>query len=68
MKARVDVDHDGNEFGVLELTADDGYHAGTVVMLTIGKDGAPEVSIETSTETETHELMRVHMNDATARW
>jgi hypothetical protein len=63
MDARVDTSY-GQEFGIVELTIDDGYHAGTTVTVSFGEDEVPVVKIDTPEGTETHDLMRVYMNDA----
>ena len=69
MEARIVTDSSsGDKTGILELGLDDGYHVGTIVMLTLDKDGVPTVTIDTPQDTETHEVMDVFMNDAKARW
>lgn len=52
------------KYGVVELDLFEGYHAGTTVTVSIAEfDGVPVVQIDTPQETETHELMRVYVND-----
>lgn len=53
-------------YGVVELDMDDGYHVGTTVTFFVADDGTPVVQIDTPENTETHDLMRVYMNDAIA--
>ncbi len=65
MKTR--VEQDDRAYGVVELDMDDGYHVGTTVTLFVADDGTPVVQIDTPQSTETHEVMRVYMNDAIAK-
>ena len=62
MEARIDNPGD-RDYGVVELTAD-GYHVGTTVTVWTADDGVPVVQIDTPESTETHEIMRVWVNDA----
>lgn len=63
MRVRID-NPDDRDYGVIELAIEDGYHAGMTVLVYLADDGAPVVQIDTPQETETHELMRVWVNDA----
>ena len=65
MIVRIDHDDEANrDFGIIEFTADDGYHAGLTVIAYVSDDHAPVVDISTSVDTETHEVMRVWVNEA----
>lgn len=64
MNARVDKDSDGRPLGMIELTPEDGYHAGTTVGAWVNDDGWVVVQIDTPGETETHEMTWVYLNDA----
>lgn len=67
MKATVWPEFDG---AIIEVEPEDGYHAGLTVSVSFSEeDGAPIVQIDTPPDTETHDLVRVYVNDAIAtRW
>ena len=57
------IDNSGDrDFGVIELI--DGDHIGTIVTLWIADYGCPVIQIDTPTEKDTHDLIRVFLNDA----
>lgn len=62
----VRIDKHDREYGVVELDMGDGYHVGTTVTVFVADDGTPVVQIDTPPDTETHEVLRVYLNDAVA--
>lgn len=65
MIVRIDQDSERDrDYAIIEFTAEDGYHAGLTVIAYIADDGAPVLDISTSPDTETHEVMRVWVNEA----